>query len=144
LLYSENNTNSASHSQPSLNDRLNYFNKELTATKSEMVHLRSDMAHLEKNLTAQISVLSTTLESRLDKFENRFLFQILFIVSCHQVHYMLVSNNYTGFWCDNSGSGQHHYFCSHAIPGSYHPDSSTPYSYSQRGLKQERVSQVLL
>ncbi|OAP55645.1 hypothetical protein AYL99_09797 [Fonsecaea erecta] len=114
---------SAPQSSRSLDDKLNYFNKELTATKSEvtnligslqkqegkadskfirlesemtslkseMTSLKSEMGHLNENLTmqmksftetmsAQISVLNANMESRLDKFENRFLFGMVFAI----------------------------------------------------------------
>ncbi|KIW43945.1 uncharacterized protein PV06_04991 [Exophiala oligosperma] len=103
-----NDTGSVPQSTTSLDDKLDYFNKELTAMKSEMkrfaesldtkesisnlklARLESEMMHLNKNLTTQmtsfcekisakISVLDANMESRLDKFESRFLFRIVFV-----------------------------------------------------------------
>src|SRR5947207_4425543 len=71
---------------------------EMAAMKLDMTHLiwkidniQSDMAHLNTNvmtqlksfietISAQISVLNANMDSRLDKFENCFLFRMLFPV----------------------------------------------------------------
>ncbi|EXJ56833.1 hypothetical protein A1O7_07177 [Cladophialophora yegresii CBS 114405] len=116
-LYSgDKDIGSPPQSSRSLDEKLNYFNKELTATKSEVARLvesiqtnesksdlkfarlESEMMHLNKNLTAQmnsftetvsakISVLTANMsasnadmKSRLDRFENRFLFRMLFAI----------------------------------------------------------------
>ncbi len=67
-------------------------------TKSEIGHIRTEIANLNQNLTtqmkslidtvsgqlatfsAQINMLNTTTEVRMDKFENRFLFRMFFAV----------------------------------------------------------------
>jgi peptidoglycan hydrolase CwlO-like protein len=103
------------HFSASLDDKVNNMKSEMAATKSDMAHLtgkidniQSEMAHLNNNLTtqmksfietvsAQISVLNANMDSRLDKFENRFLFRMLFAVSSlPRICYILLSNNYEG------------------------------------------------
>jgi hypothetical protein len=65
------------------------------------------MNHLNNNITtqmksfietvsAQISTLNANMDSRLDKFENRFLFRMLFAVSGLRICYILLSNYYEG------------------------------------------------
>jgi uncharacterized protein YPO0396 len=71
----------------------------MTQLTGKIDNIQSEMTHLNNNLTtqmksfietvsAQISVLTANMdtnnanmESRLDKFENRFLFRMLFAVS---------------------------------------------------------------
>jgi uncharacterized phage infection (PIP) family protein YhgE len=97
------------------------------ATISEMPHLArkidmidTEMKSLSNNLTMQIKNLLNTvstqidalnanmelrtvnMDSRLDKFENRFLFRMLFAVSGLRICYILLSNNYEGIQCGSS------------------------------------------
>jgi uncharacterized phage infection (PIP) family protein YhgE len=84
-----------------LTGKINNIQSEMTATKSEMAHLNNNlttqMKSLVETVSAQISVLTSNMESRLDKFENRFLFRMLFAVSgLLRICYILSSNNYEG------------------------------------------------
>lgn len=165
-----NDTGSVPQSTTSLDDKLDYFNKELTAMKSEMkrfaesldtkesisnlklARLESEMMHLNKNLTTQmtsfcekisakISVLDANMESRLDKFESRFLFRIVFVVSDLRTYYMIPSNKYEGSQC-SCCSGWYRRCHSPTIPKFYDPDSYDPGPSRQTCLKQESLRSI--
>jgi hypothetical protein len=68
-------------------------------------NITTQMKSLGETVSAQISVLNANLqsrdahmESRLDKFENRFLFRMLFAVSGPRIYYILLSNSCEGTW----------------------------------------------
>ena len=119
-----------------------------SATISEMAHLArkidmidTEMKSLSNNLTMQMKNLIDTvstqidalnanmelrtvnMDSRLDKFENRFLFRMLFAVSGLRICYILLSNNCEGIQCGSSWSGRYRCCFIPTIPDSCHPDS---------------------
>ena len=51
------------------------------ATKLEMSHLTSKISIMDREINARFNVLEANMISRLEKFENRFLFRMLFTVS---------------------------------------------------------------
>jgi septal ring factor EnvC (AmiA/AmiB activator) len=74
---------------------------ETAAMKSEITRLNSNLTTQMKCFTeaisAQLSVLNASMESRLDKFENRFLFRMLVAVSGPlRKNYILLSKNCEG------------------------------------------------
>jgi hypothetical protein len=88
---------------------------EMTATKSDVAHLTRKSDNFNNNITtqmrsfaetvsAQMSVLNTDMasrdakmDSRVGKFEDRFLFRMLFAVSgLLRICYILLSNNCEG------------------------------------------------
>ena len=84
-----------------LTGKINMLDTEI---KSLNNNLTTQMKSFIETVSAQISVLTANMntnnanmESRLDKFENRFLFRMLFAVSgLLRICYILPSNNHEG------------------------------------------------
>jgi peptidoglycan hydrolase CwlO-like protein len=95
-----------------LTGNVNDINSDMAHLTGKIDNIQSKMIYLNNNLTtqmksfietvsAQISVLNANIHSRLDKFENRFLFRMLFAVSSLlRIYYILFSNNYEDIWCN--------------------------------------------
>jgi hypothetical protein len=53
-----------------------------------------------------IETVSERMESKMKGLENRFLFRMVFVVSCLlHICYILLSNNYEGFWYSGCWNG---------------------------------------
>jgi hypothetical protein len=84
---------------------LNHLNINLNLQmKSLSENLNLQMKSLSENLTAQLntfnaqlSTLTETQAARLDRFENKFLFRMLFAVSFLRIYVIPLSNNHKGF-----------------------------------------------
>jgi hypothetical protein len=84
-----------------------------TEIRSLNNNLTMQMKSFTEAVSAQISVLianmktnNASMESRLDKLENRLLFGMPFAVrGLLRVCYILLSNNYEGVWCGDSWGG---------------------------------------
>jgi hypothetical protein len=93
-------------------------------------NLTTQMKSFMETVSTQISVLNASINSRLDKFENRLLFRMLFAVSSLlRICYILLSNNYEGIQFGDSWSEWNRRCCIRTIPGSCYPDSDDPDSY---------------
>jgi chromosome segregation ATPase len=81
-----------------LNNNLTTQMKSFTETVSAQINvLTANMESKISVLNANMNTNNANMESRLDKFENRFLFRMLFAVSgLLRICYILPPNNYKG------------------------------------------------